>query len=169
MTARRHPVLAWLVLGAFLLASLSPPRHLPMGAAPGLGALGELIVLCTPQGVKLVRFGEQAPDAPDKPTQGRVCPVCIGLQLAGLATLAPPPSIVAPAAVAYVAPISPIAGMAPALFRQTPQPRGPPSVDSARLPNDMSCKSIREGSFRCTHASTRPPGAACFYPPPPWA
>jgi len=130
MTARRRPLLAWIVLGAFLLSALSPPRHLPMGDAARLGGLGDLILLCTPQGMKLVRLGdEESPTAPDKPTQGRVCPVCIGLQLAGLATLAPPPSIDAPASVAYAAAPKVIAGLAPALFRQTPQPRGPPLVD----------------------------------------
>lgn len=131
MNARRHSWIAWLALVAFLLAALGPPRHLPMGDMARLGGLGDLIVLCTPQGMKLVRLGDEAPVSPEKPAQGRVCPVCIGLNLAGLATLAPPPIVVTPTSVAYAAPILVLLCLAPPLFQQAPQPRGPPSIDPA--------------------------------------
>lgn len=132
--ARHHVrrVVLWIALVPFLLVSLAPPRHLPMGRSTALASLGEFVVLCTPDGMKLWRIGDETPASGRKPvTTGRVCPLCLSLQLAGLAVL--PPVTVLPAPPTAYFTVVPILAELGLVNERPPsaRPRAPPNSTAA--------------------------------------
>lgn len=80
---RRRKVGVWLVLGAFFIKALVP-FGLTGSAASGFGAatspasaFSYSIVLCTPNGIKVIRVDDQGMSLPDRASDDGSCVLCL--------------------------------------------------------------------------------------------
>ncbi len=76
--ARRRKLGVWLVLGAFFIKALGPFGLTGAAAAPA-GTFNYSIVLCTPNGLKVIRFDDQGRPLPDRVSDGGSCVLCLPL------------------------------------------------------------------------------------------
>lgn len=67
------------LLLSFFAQVLSPLQHLVAARAQAGGLQGDWIVLCTAQGMKVIRLADLgSQDLPDTKPQAPLCPICVG-------------------------------------------------------------------------------------------
>lgn len=128
---RARRCVAWLAAVALVLQSLLPILSQPYMKMSGDAVLGGLLVLCTPEGFKVVKV----PDPDDTGTtpgprnphpKPQFCPICLTAQIAGTG-LATPYLMLAPPALAVGAPDGVPARLAAVGRAYSPHsPRAPP-------------------------------------------
>jgi len=80
-----------LALLAIVFQFLLPSAHAAVRAAAAQAMPGEQVLICTPNGLKLIVIGEDGGSADSLPLlQGPNCPGCLGLGIAAPPPTAPP-------------------------------------------------------------------------------